>query len=130
MKDKDGDLRYTPCQAVLMRKNGNIIPDSRIDTNIDDDEYCIQTDEDYSDAPGGALDKTVQYWRDNFDSTKGKYEVPYMFDKGFNEMRKSVIRTKLMEYKEKTCVDLVEIPWEDTNEGPFAGKYDNVLWVS
>ena len=113
-----------------MKNNGHAIPDSRIETNIDDDEYCTEIDEAFADAPFGALDKTVQYWTDNYNSTKGKYEVAYMFDESFNFMKQSVIRKKLMEYKEKTCVDLVEIPWEETKEGPFAGKYDNVFWVS
>ena len=113
-----------------MKKNGNVIPESRIETNIVDDEYCTEIDETFSDAPGGALDKTVQYWTDHFNTSTSKYEVPYMFDKTFNVMKQSVIREKLLEYNEKTCVDLVEIPWEETKEGPFAKKYDNVFWVS
>ena len=52
-----------------------------------------------------------------------------MFDGTFSEKRKPHFRAKLAEFKKKTCVDLIELPWEAGN-GPFGGKYKNVFSVS
>ena len=123
-----GDIRYTPCQAAKMRRHGIEIPESSIENGIDDDEYCDQMQDDIA-APGGALDGSANYWKDNFNQLTNRYEVPYMFDGTFSEKRKPHFRAKLAEFKEKTCVDLIELPWEEGN-GPFGGKYKNVFSVS
>ena len=126
-KEIFGDITYTSCQAEMMRANGMDIPDSNIDQNIDDDAYCSDPDEE---APSGALDNSVNYWKGHFNELTKKYEVPYMFDGSHTESLKRVIRRKLMEFNEKTCVNLVEIPWEKKGSGLFGGKYENVLYVS
>ena len=125
-----GELKFTPCQAELLKRNGVQISNSSIEYHIDDDEYCKQNDGLFDGAAGGALDNSVQYWTDNFNTSTNRYEVAYMFDDSHSSTQKNIIRQKLMEFKQKTCVDLVEIPWEETKDGPFAGKYDNVFWVS
>ena len=122
-----GDIRYTPCQAAKMRRNGIEIPESSIENGIDDDEYCDQM-QDVA-APRGALGGSANYWKDNFNFVTNKYEVPYMFDETHSEEQKNTIRAKLAEFKSKTCVDLVELPWEE-GYGPFGGKYENVFSVS
>ena len=113
-----------------MRDHGHTISNSSIEFNIDDDEYCTQIDEDSFGAPGGALDKSVQYWDHYFNDATNRFEVPYMFDGSHTAYQKDKIRRKLMEYKQKTCVDLIEIPWEASTMGPFGEKYDNVFEVS
>ena len=123
-----GDIKYTPCQAALMRQYNIEIPDSSIENDIDDDEYCDQMQD--IKAPRGALHGNVnRYWKDHFNESSNRYEVPYMFDGSHSDKRKNKIRAKLAEFKSKTCVDLVELPWEEGN-GPFAGKYNNVFSVS
>lgn len=126
-KEIFGDITYTSCQAAMMRAKGMDIPDSSIDQNIDDDAYCTDLDQEF---PSGALDNTVNYWKDHFNELTKKYEVPYMFDGSHTESLKRVIRRKLKEFNEKTCVNLVELPWEEKGSGPFGGKYKNVLYVS
>ena len=42
LEDLLGDIMYTPCQAALMRQYNIEIPDSSIETDIGDDEYCDQ----------------------------------------------------------------------------------------
>ena len=123
-----GDIRYTPCQAAKMRRRGIEIPESSIENGIDDDEYCDQMQDDIA-APRGALDGSANYWKDNFNQLTNRYEVPYMFDGTHSEEQKNTIRAKLAEFKSKTCVDLVELPWEE-GDGPFGGKYQNVFSVS
>ena len=123
-----GDIKYTPCQAAKMRRHGIEIPESSIENGIDDDEYCDQMQDDII-APRGALDGSANYWKDNFNQLTNRYEVPYMFDGTHSEEQKNTIRAKLAEFKSKTCVDLVELPWEE-GDGPFGGKYQNVLSVS
>ena len=125
-EDLHGDIKYTPCQAELMRGKSMDIPDSNIDHEIEDDEYC----EKLQNNDRGALDNSVQYWKDYFNESTNRFKIPYMFDGTHSEKQKDSIRRKLAEFRQETCVDLVEIPWEDQNEGLFAGKYDNAFWVS
>ena len=126
--DIQGDIKYTPCQAALMRQYNIEIPDSSIENGIGDDEYCDDHMQEI-DAPAGALHGTVKYWKDHFNQSTNRYEVPYMFDGTHSEKQKNTIRAKLAEFKSKTCVDLIELPWEEGN-GPFGGKYKNVFSVS
>ena len=125
-EDIHGDIKYTPCQAELMRGNDMEIPDTNIDKDIDDDEYCDQL----QNSDRGATDNSVQYWKDYFNESTNRFKVPYMFDGSHSEKQKDTIRRKLAEFRQETCVDLVEIPWEDQNENSFSGKYDNAFWVS
>lgn len=125
-EDIHGDIKYTPCQAELMRRNDMEIPDTNIDNDIEDDEYCEQM----LNNNRGALDNSVKYWKDHFNKSINRYKIPYMFDGSHSEKQKDTIRRKLAEFRQETCVDLVEIPWEDQNEGSFAGRYDNAFWVS
>ena len=126
--DTQGDIKYTPCQAAKMRRHNIEIPESNIEKGIGDDEYCDEQTQGMA-APRGALDNSVNYWKDNFNDLTNRYEVPYMFDGTHSEQQKNTIRAKLAEFKSKTCVDLVELPWEE-GSGPFAGKYENVFSVS
>ena len=128
LEEIQGDIRYTPCQAALMRQYNIEIPDSSIEDGIGVDEYCDNQIQEI-DAPGGALLPTVKYWKDHFNESTNRYEVPYMFDGTHSEKQKDTIRTKLAEFKSKTCVEMVELPWEEGN-GPFGGKYNNVFSVS
>ena len=119
------DIRYTQCQADIFKKNGIHIPDTHVHV-VKDDELCDKDDE----APK-ALDDSVPYWTDHYNERTNKYEVPYMFDGSHSEDVKNTIRRKLDEFKRDTCVELVEIPWEDSSSGPFGGgKYRNVFSVS
>ena len=117
------DIRYTQCQADIFKRNGINIPDTHVHV-VENDELC-----DKSEAPK-ALDDSVPYWTDHFNSQTNKYEVPYMFDGSHSEDVKNTIRRKLDEFKRDTCVELVEIPWESKSTGPFGGKYNNVFSVS
>ena len=123
-----GDIKYTPCQAEILRRNHIEIPDSSIETGIDDDEYCDHVI-DASGEQRGALDNFAQYWKNNFNEATNRYEIPYMFDGSHSATQMDSIRRKLAEFRQETCVDLVEIPWEDSPYGPFNGKYDNVFSV-
>ena len=124
-----GDIRYTSCQANLLRRNGIEISDSNVENDIDDDEYCDQKIDAFENHRG-ALDNSVRYWKDNFNEKTNRFRIPYMFDGSHSAEQMDTIRRKLAEFRQETCVDLFEIPWEDTYIGPFQEKYDNVFWVS
>ena len=80
-----GDIVYTPCQAKYLRENGMEIPDSSIEKSIDDDEdYCPT-------VPRGALDVIELKWKNNFNESTNRYEVPYMFDGTHNEAEKNIM---------------------------------------
>ena len=131
LEEIDGDIKFTPCQAELMRRNNIDVPDSSVGEDIDNDEYCDQIQK--NDASGnhrGALVNYVRFWKDHFNEATNRYKIPYMFDGSHYDHQKARIRKKLAEFRQNTCVDLVEIPWEEANEGPFGGKYDNVFSVS
>ena len=127
--DFHGDIKYTPCQAELLRRNNIEISDSNIEKDIDDDEYCDQGIN-ASENHRGAGDNSVQYWKDNFNEATNRYKIPYMFDGSHSAVQMDTIRRKLAEFRQETCIDLIEIPWEETYDGPFAEKFDNVFSVS
>ena len=120
-----GDIKYTPCQAELMRESDIEVIDNAIADDIEDDQYC-----EHSDKQRGALDKSVRYWKDHFNESTNRYKIPYMFDGSHSEEQMDIIRQKLAEFRHETCVDLVELPWEENDEGLFANRYENVFWVS
>ena len=127
----NGDVKYTPCQAKLMRENDIEIFDVNIINDINDDEYCEQLlTSDKRGLQRGALDNSVRYWKDHYSALTNRYKIPYMFDGSHSDKQMNVIRRKLSEFRQETCVDLVEIPWEENHDGSFANKYDNVFWVS
>ena len=125
------DIRYSKCQAEFLRRENIEIPDSLIDGDgSENDEYCsFNRDMIGKRHARGAHAIGTRFWKDNFNESKNKYEVPYMFDLSQYSAKKDSIRKKLDEFKRDTCVELVEIPYEEKLVGPF-GKYDNVLVVS
>ena len=125
IEELHGDIKYTPCQAELLRTNDIEVIDANIANDIEDDQYC-----EHSDKHKGALDNSVRYWKDHFNESTNRYKIPYMFDGSHSEEQMDTIRRKLMDFRHETCVDLVELPWEEKNEGLFANKYENVFWVS
>lgn len=130
-EENHDDIRYSKCQAELLRKDNIDIPDSLIDGDeSENDEYCSYNRVMIGKRHArGALAVNTIFWKDHFNQSKNKYEVPYMFEESQNNKKKESIRKKLDEFKRDTCVELVEIPYDEKLVGPF-GKYDNVLVVS
>ena len=64
IEELHGDIKYTPCQAELLRTNDIEVIDTNIANDIEDDQYC-----EHSDKHKGALDNSVRYWKDHFNES-------------------------------------------------------------
>ena len=127
--DPGDDIRYTQCQADILRRFGFEVPESHItDTPGATCGDAAGGDDDGWGNPR-AIDDSAPKWDRNFDATQNKYLVPYYFtdaEGAWADSTKEVVRAKLSEFERDTCVKLVEVNEDDPSDG---GKFANTFRV-
>jgi len=90
-----GDIRFTRRQYNAFTKKGVYIPDKFVDKNPSLERSVI------GNKARGA-DAMANLWKNDFDETIGKYQLPWTFDLDYPEAWRPYVRAALTEYEKQS----------------------------